>query len=188
LYRERKKRGAADSAIEKERKILKPMTHDRIEDHLAREFGSAAMKPVGDLDRPFTPAELRDFARDPLVHLGNHTADHAILVNYDEAGVRAQMSKAQEDLAGMTGTAPRTVSYPNGNSNPMVRRVARELGFDLGIGLEYRKNPLPMDPNSAMDIGRFLPWGDAPFEAQWEVFRSDFVPGNLLRRRFKKGY
>ena len=42
--------------------------------------------------------ELAAFAASPHVHLGNHTVDHAILTNEDEAGVDEQIRGCQRDL------------------------------------------------------------------------------------------
>src|SRR6266478_3841220 len=64
---------------------------EEVECELKKEFGKDALRPVGDLDRPFTPGELREFAEHCLVSLGNHTKNHAILTNYSLAEAREQI-------------------------------------------------------------------------------------------------
>ena len=94
-YRERLAQGASRRQIYRETVGLKGMRTEEIEAMLVARFGAGALTPRGDVDRPFTPAELRDFAACPYVHLGNHTANHAILTNYTPEEVREQVAGAQ---------------------------------------------------------------------------------------------
>src|SRR6185437_1261239 len=61
LYRERHAEGAADRQIYRECVGMKRKTTEQIEEELMRRFGDDAFRPRGDIDRPFTPAELREF-------------------------------------------------------------------------------------------------------------------------------
>ena len=81
LHRELLGRGASPRQVYREGVVLKAMPTEKIEAELAARFGQRAFDPRGDLDRPFTPGELRGFARHPTVRIGNHTANHAILTN-----------------------------------------------------------------------------------------------------------
>ena len=96
LYRERLTQGATPAQIYREVLSLKSQTTEWIEAELKVRFGADAFQPRGDVDRPFTPAELREFALLPHVHLGNHTANHAILTNYPPDEIRSQILRAQE--------------------------------------------------------------------------------------------
>ncbi len=91
LYRELSARGLSTRRIYRDGVGLKSRRTDRIEAELTEHFGPTAFEPRGDVDRPFTPDELRTFARDPHVYIGNHTADHAILTNYSPEEVRTQL-------------------------------------------------------------------------------------------------
>ena len=68
---------------------LKRLTHAEIDASLADTFGLSPAHPIGDTDRPLTIHELRELAGHSLVHIGNHTADHAILTNYSLSQARA---------------------------------------------------------------------------------------------------
>jgi hypothetical protein len=68
-----------EQKIEIER--VKTWTPEKIDAFLCERFGPSVLTPHSDVDRPFTPPELRQFALNPWVHLGNHTRDHAILTN-----------------------------------------------------------------------------------------------------------
>ena len=122
LYRARSHRGVSPETIFREQTYLKTLTHVGIHDHLFQELGSKALTPLGDDDRPLTVAELQAFARDPLVHLGNHTSDHAVLTNYSADGAAEQIGSAQHALEEWTGVRPIMIAYPNGNfRNPFSR-------------------------------------------------------------------
>src|SRR4051812_22398653 len=114
FYRERTTQGATRRQIYRETVALKGLRTEQIEAQLLARFGETALTPRCDVDRPFTPTELHDFAASPFVHLGNHTANHAILTNYTPDEVRQQVETAQTALQEMTGLVPTTIAYPNG--------------------------------------------------------------------------
>ena len=160
-YREAMKSGRNGKEHRRLLRRLKAMPADMVESELLEMFGRQSIRPVGDTDRPFTPAELADFARDEHVFLGNHTADHAILVNYDRDGMRRQIVGCQRGIMEMTGISPLIISYPNGDYSERVLTVCGELGFRLGVTIEPRRNPLLFshDGNAGLRLGRFVPFG-----------------------------
>src|SRR3954463_8890020 len=91
LYRRRTAEGATDVQIRREAIAMKSMKTAEINARLTEKFGAEAFDPICDIDRPFSPDELREFARCRYVHLGNHTADHAILTNYSPVEVRQEL-------------------------------------------------------------------------------------------------
>jgi peptidoglycan/xylan/chitin deacetylase (PgdA/CDA1 family) len=186
LHRELVARGATARQVYREGLALKAMPTETIEAELARRFGPRAFDPRGDVDRPFTPDELRDFARHPRVRIGNHTANHAILTNYSAAEARGQVARAQEWLAGVTGAAPVAIAYPNGGHDAAVVRACREVGLGLGFTVRPEKTSLPLgdDPDRRLRIGRFTPHGDDRMLTQCRTYRSDV----LLYGTFRAGY
>jgi peptidoglycan/xylan/chitin deacetylase (PgdA/CDA1 family) len=172
--RETHKRGTPKGKVDRLFADLKRLKAVEAETHLKKEFGDAALKPVSDLDRPFTPAELKDFAKHSLVSFGNHTSDHAILTNYSEAGVRSQILSAQDDIFAMTGKRAEMIAYPNGDESPAILDVARSLGFRLGLGVVPGRNRLPLEMGSreAMRLKRFILHADSAIEAQCRMSRS----------------
>ena len=187
LYREARSRGAAPWEITIEVRRLKRLPFDRIDVELAARFGAAAFAPRGDADRPFTPAELKAFAADLLITLGNHTADHAILTRCDAAEVHEQLSRCQSALRQMAGVTPQCVAYPNGDYSNAVVSACRDVGLRLGIGVEPRKNRLPVNLSAedAFRLGRFTPAGGAALRAQCRVFRSDLRLYDTVRSFLK---
>src|SRR5882724_111487 len=126
-YREGRKCGKTEAEIRRTVAGYKRMKTEEVERELKREFGKDALRPVGDLDRPFTPGELCEFARHPLVSLGNHTKNHAILTNYSLAEAQEQIQGGQDAIQLMTGKIPEMISYPNGNSSVGIQEVARQI-------------------------------------------------------------
>lgn len=80
--------------------------------------------------------ELRDLARDPLVHFGAHTVDH---VNLRRASAERLMREIKESALAVeqyAGEAPRSFSYPYGWSSavgPREMAAAAEAGFAIAV-------------------------------------------------------
>ena len=186
FYRERIAEGATRRQIYGETLGLKGMRTDEIEAMLVRRFGDRTLAPRGDIDRPFTPAELREFASCPYVHLGNHTADHAILTNYSPEQVRTQVAEAQNALEEMTGVTPTAIAYTTGAHDPRIVEICAEEGLKLGVTVRPHKTALPIKAGweGMLRIGRFCPNGDVPMVTQCRTYRSDLQ----LYGAFRAGY
>ena len=186
LYRERRAMGASRGQIYNETLAINARRTEQIEAELLARFGAEALKPRGDIDRPFSPGELRKFAASPYVHLGNHTADHAILTNYTPEQVRDQLQGAQEALRAMAGVDPVAIAYPNGAHNKEIVRACQEIGLKIGFTVRPQKSAVPLDPRSAdlLRLGRFCPNGTDPILTQCRTYRSDLQ----LYGKFRSGY
>ncbi len=188
VYRERIRQGAPPASIEREREALKSVDHLTIDGYLRSRFGDRALWPAGDDDRPMTRRELADFAAEPLVHIGNHTCDHAILTNYDREGIEQQIRCAQDMLASMTGERPFIISYPNGNWSPEVIEVAAASGLELGLLYDHERGVVPSDDVVArLSLSRLAFTRSSALERTYLGFRAGVslrrLPrGPLLRR------
>lgn len=190
LYREAQRRGVPAAAMRRDKQALKRRRTAAVERLLAACYGEEALRPVAEADRPFTLAELEGFARDPWVHLGNHTDDHAILTNYTFDEVRAQVRACQEVLRSVAGAAPSVISYPNGSFSRAVVEAARAEGLTLGITGVTAKNYLPLsgDAYRRMTLGRMVPYGHLDVADECRAFRADvrlygFVKNTFNRRK-----
>jgi peptidoglycan/xylan/chitin deacetylase (PgdA/CDA1 family) len=188
LYRERIAQGASERKAYGEGIALKSKTTEQIESELKARFGPDAFVPRGSIDRPFTPDELRDFASSPYVHLGNHTANHAILTNYPPDQVRAQIRDAQDSLVEMTGKSPTVIAYPNGAHSLGIIETCEEIGLKIGFTVKPKKNALPLDVRSSdvLRLGRFAPHGGSAIESQCRTYRSDLLLYGALRAGYLK--
>ena len=189
IYREDRKRGNADSAIKRKIGRFKKFTAQDINARLSDEYGPIAALPVSDVDRPFSPSELRDFSKHPLVFLGNHTRDHAILTNYSPREIAEQISHAQRGIEEMTGLTPRMIAYPNGSASALIKQIAKEAGLQFGIGVRPGRIQLPISVGAgeSMNLNRFTLWGNREIEQQCLVSRSPLSAQRIvqgLRRKF----
>lgn len=189
-YRERTARGATDRQMRAGRAALKSLRTDQVEEKLVADFGAGALTPRGDIDRPFSPAELKEFASHAQVHLGNHTADHAILTNYTEGQMHEQLQSGQDALQSISGKIPTAIAYPNGDLTDRIVEICRERGFKFGFTVRQEKRRLPINGESPglMRIGRFAPHGNASIESQCRTYRSDLsfyaaIRGGYVRLR-----
>jgi peptidoglycan/xylan/chitin deacetylase (PgdA/CDA1 family) len=182
-FREGRKRGRTEEEIRRTVAGYKRLKTEEVESDLREKFGKDALRPVGDLDRPFTPGELREFAEHHLVFLGNHTKNHAILTNYSLAEVKDQIQGGQGAIQQMTGKIPEMISYPNGDSSPEIQQAAHEAGLRLGAVVRGGKNRLPLKIGApeAMTLKRFILWGDRGIDAQCQASRSDLWVSRLVR-------
>ncbi|MDN5786470.1 polysaccharide deacetylase family protein [Pseudorhodobacter sp.] len=158
LYREGRRRNQSIQALAARREALKACPPAAIRATLIADFGETAFRPCGDLDRPMTAPELSAFARDPLVEIGNHTQNHAILSILPEADQRREIAGSQDFLARVTGNAPQVIAYPNGGATPATLRIAGESGLMTGVTCLPHRNALPPHQSSGeqMALGRFM--------------------------------
>lgn len=179
LYRERLAQGGHPRQLYHEIIAMKSMTTEQIEQQLIARFGRQALVPRSEIDRPFTPDELREFSRDPHVHIGNHSANHAILTNYAQPDMIAQIKNAQESLQAITGVAPIAIAYPNGAHSPAILQACQDLGLKVGFTVRPAKNILPL--GDLLRLGRFCPTGHGRIADQCRTFRSDVLLYGMLR-------
>lgn len=180
LYRERRAQGATTRQAYDDAIAMKHLRTEEIEAKLLEQYGPKALTPRTDIDRPMTPAELREFARHPLVHIGNHTANHAILTNYTPDEVRWQLTECQSALLEMTGKTPISIAYPNGGHNDTVVSIAREVGLTVGVTVRPAKNQVRPD-SDLLRLNRFCPDGPMPMRTQCRTFRSDVLIYGMFR-------
>lgn len=186
VYRERLKRGVPDRAVDAEVRWLKGQPHAAIDAYVESEFGSRAVRPVADVDRPLAPAELADLAHSPWVTIGNHTKSHAILTLLTRSEIRTQLNEAQRYLERVTGQRPDAVAYPNGNYDAVVLEVARASGFRLGITTDPRKNRLPASGSDHLALGRYVVERDVDLVQQLRIARSELQLVNFGRRLLRR--
>jgi peptidoglycan/xylan/chitin deacetylase (PgdA/CDA1 family) len=187
-YRESLARGVKEREAYYGALAMKGKKTEEIESELAERFGADVLRPRGDIDRPFTPAELKEFARHPWVRLGNHTANHAILTNYSDEEIYAQVKQAQDDLEAMTGVRAAAIAYPNGGHDQRVVNICEKAGLTMGFTVRPAKTKLPLAqrPGALMRLGRFVPHAEAPMTSQCRTYRSDWLMYGAFRDYYLK--
>ncbi len=155
LYRKRSKQGQSSSSITKEMARLNLLTHAEIEKHLKYTFGQDTLRPVGDIDRPFTREEVTQLSKEPLITIGNHADHHSLLTPCDQDTIHSEILNAQIALKNMTGSFPQHFSYPCGQYNRQIMDIVKDLGFKTAVTVEPQKIKLPLDPSEQYRLGRF---------------------------------
>jgi peptidoglycan/xylan/chitin deacetylase (PgdA/CDA1 family) len=155
LFREARRKGTPTRLVLEQIRDLKRLPTSEIESQLRARYGAGSLETLGDTDRPFTQDELVRFAQSPLVTLGNHTRDHAILVNYDRHGAGGQIRAAQQDLIGWTGRAPVAIAYPNGDFGHDTIVEAQAAGLRIGVTVRAGLNVV--DRQEPMTLRRITP-------------------------------
>lgn len=187
--RELDRSGASRCERDTEIRRIKVSSTDKIEDFLRARYGASVLAPRSDLDRPFTPAELKHFARNQWVHLGNHTRDHVILTNATPQEVARQVQGCQEALADLAGQTPLAIAYPNGNYSRAVVEASVAAGLRIGFTCLPHRTRLPLDGNkSRMTLGRFHFWGGRDICLQCRKFSSSFIPTHMLKILISSSY
>lgn len=161
---------------------LKHLTPEKIDAYLCERFGPALLKPCSDIDRPFTPHELGQFALNPWVHVGNHTRDHAILTNCTREEMADQIAACQQALADMVGYRPLAIAYPNGNCSAAAVETAVDAGLRVGFTVTPQRPRLPLDDDSRMQLGRFFFHGGLDIRRQCRLFGARFAPSHAIKR------
>lgn len=127
-------------------------------------------------------AELQTLAAEPLITLGNHTVDHTLLTSLPPTQANAQIADAQNFLARVIGTRPRTLAYPYGNWSPEIAAAAKANGIELALTCDAHRNRLPLKPNDLLILGRFSVLMDERFAARCHDCRLDLSLTRLSRR------
>ncbi len=176
LERESSSRRTPRRQVNQLSETLKRLRTPDAEAFVQREFGLCALRPLGDRDRPFTLAELREIAKHPLITLGNHTSNHDILTNYRSSEIREQIENAQEIIGSIVGRAPNFIAYPNGEISDEILKAAKDAGMRFGLSVNPGRNSLPIEAGSleAMNLKRYALLGDSAIEPQCRVSRSMF--------------
>jgi len=185
LHREKFKRGILPQTISKEINLLgKSMANEEIEKRVKDEFGEEALNPKGDIDRPFTPSELRDLKKEKFVFLGNHTSKHPTLTSCSPDEAFSTIQDAQDDLYDITGEVPRYMSYPHGAYSDEVVKIAKQIGLKLGITVDDRKNYLPISSknDNYLRLGRFALNENEPIVKQCQLCRRDIRLTKVIKK------
>lgn len=80
--------------------------------------------------------ELREFARDPLVTIGAHTARHFAIGRLPPERARQELAEGADRLEAELGVRPAHLSYPYGDAasaGPRDFEMAAELGFETAV-------------------------------------------------------
>lgn len=188
VYRSGIKNGISTEIIQKEQKFAKLMSTTEREEYFQNNYGEEASIPVGEIDRPFNPDELRAFANDRHVYIGNHTSHHAVLTQCSEQEIMLQITSAQHEIEEMVGTRPSLISYPNGEYSERVISIALAAGLKGGMTTKNITNYFPVDFESMLPFrfGRYNLYQDQSISAQCRKQNAKLTMETVILSGIKK--
>ena len=123
------------------------------------------------------------------MELGAHSMTHPQLDLLGPDRARREVVDSRHEIQDATGQPTRSFAYPHGYSNPRVRRLVEQAGFDSACSV---KNALAGPPDTAFSLSRLMLTHDTP-DAEvttwldgtaWQVGQAD---ERLLTRAWR-GY
>ena len=187
LHREMARRGIGRASAVTERQRLKAMPTYAIKNTLRAMFGSQALAPAGEADRPLTPAEVRVLAAEPLATIGNHSTHHDLLTRIPREKAQRQIADCQTLLTEWTGEAPTVIAYPNGNCDDAIVRFSEDLGLRTGLTATPGRARLPLAGAARMQLPRFALVGGAQLARQLRAVEAPLslshLKNHFLHRR-----
>ena len=180
IFRERSRQGKSLAEIVSEKRRIKRLAPEEITSYLVSQFGARALAPVSDLDRPLTSEELRQLAVHPLISIGNHTCDHAILTSCDDRTSAYQIEQCQNQIEQICGLRPLAIAYPNGDWSTAALSTAVNAGLRLGVTTAPHGNGAIQ--HNPMLLGRHAINEDSGLEKQCAIIRAGGGVRGIIRR------
>lgn len=156
IYKYRFKQGVLLTNIRKEQQYLKKYKWQEIDAYIEKEFTNRAFKPWSDIDRPFTELEIGRIANNPLISIGNHTAHHIIVTNYNSSEIKEEINNCNKTIFELTGKNTISIAFPNGNFDSQTLNIVDELGFKFAFTTRNKMNKLPLKNDQTVCIDRFM--------------------------------
>lgn len=79
--------------------------------------------------------------------VGSHTCTHPMLGQIkDEEKIRAELLNSKKIIEKEIGIAPKAISYPIGSYNVLTKKIAKEVGYEMGLAVDgFVYNPKVQD-------------------------------------------
>ena len=80
--------------------------------------------------------EIATLATDPLVTIGAHTVNHAILTKVTDTAVRSELENSRAVIEAALGVRPQHLAYPVGDrfaAGPREFKIAADLGYKTAV-------------------------------------------------------
>lgn len=86
------------------------------------------------------------------IAIGNHTLTHPILDRCSDRRIYSEVLRSHSVLTKATGKKPLAFAYPNGNYDPRVAEVLKELGYEVGFLFDHQVGSFP--PQDRLRLSR----------------------------------
>jgi peptidoglycan/xylan/chitin deacetylase (PgdA/CDA1 family) len=165
---------------------LQNKNFDFIQNYIVKKYGTNSLNPLSDVDRPFSPKELKLFNSNKFVFIGNHTVDHSNLNFLDYKKSKNKIERAEKDLENILGVTEKIFSFPVSKSNINHYKILQSLNFQYAFSDKFKvydnKNILKQEK---YHLGRFCFVRSKNLDWQIKLCMSKFSPylflSNLLQ-------
>lgn len=131
-------------------KVLRPLSEPQRNDALTQitQWTGKVDSLPGQREarRTMSSTEIGLLGRNPLMTIGAHTVDHALLPSHDATFQTRQIADSKERLEQITGSAVRTFAYPHGEHSPTTVSLLQQAGFDCAVTIKQKAAGLDSDP------------------------------------------
>ena len=159
----------------KEIDFLKNKNFSKIKNFIIKKYGVNSLKPLSDIDRPFTKDELIDFNQNKYITIGNHTSDHSNLNSIDEKECKLKILKAEKDLENILGYSSKIFSFPNSKSSLSSQTLLNEMKFNYAISDNFKNYNLnQIEPRQYFRFGRYCFLRNKNIDWQIQMCTSKF--------------
>jgi peptidoglycan/xylan/chitin deacetylase (PgdA/CDA1 family) len=128
-------KGSYEIRLEKAINLLKTHRNNQIEEMLSELAQNGDLHPYP-LGRAFLSwEEIKEMAQSGIVTFGSHTASHRILTTLQDNEIKDEMTKSREKLIAKKAVDSSFIpfSYPNGDYDEKIAKMAKEVGYSLGV-------------------------------------------------------
>jgi peptidoglycan/xylan/chitin deacetylase (PgdA/CDA1 family) len=133
--------------VKRRLKLLPDGEREELVDRIcAALVGSRTAEP-SDLFNPLSKEQVREMTGSGIIEIGSHGCRHAILTAMPEDDARRELVQSKSILEEFCGQTITSFSYPNGDFNPAIARMAAEAGYACAVAGGLRLNePGDTDP------------------------------------------
>ena len=171
VYRSERQMGKTFVAASAVLQEMARMPISMIPNIIVERYGLNALTPDESAFSPLTPQELITIAKHPLVSIGSHSQDHAVLKDCTTSELEQQIVGAKVALEQLLMKNITTIAYPYGSYDERVIAVVKRAGFKLGFACSEGHNTNSCE--GQYNLHRYTPQGQWHMGMQWMRFRSD---------------
>lgn len=157
----------------------------KIKKYIKNKFGENSLIPKSNIDRPFTPLELKEFCSNKYVTIGNHTLDHTNLNILNCEEVKEKIISADQKIELFTGCSKKIFSFPNSNRKKIHTEILKNLKFKYAISEKFKNyNLSQINSNNLLELGRYCFVRDKDIQWQIQICKSKFSIYSVLSKIF----
>jgi peptidoglycan/xylan/chitin deacetylase (PgdA/CDA1 family) len=125
-----------------------------------------------ELFKLITQKELVDFRSEPLLEFGSHTHSHYCLEYLDKTNTEFELFESKRKLEECIGKKINSLAFPDGSYNSETLAMAKKLGYDNLVAVEYKNQEKNQNPNL---LSRFTISNSTTFESNMFRFAREFT-------------